>query len=63
MDIRATISGILAAICIIGAIVLTVLPNTQSSYEMANTCLFMATTFGGYVVGLYSTPNQNTNRD
>lgn len=58
MDIRALICGILALICILGAIIVAVMPQTTSSQGVIDACVFLASTFGGYVVGLYSSPTK-----
>jgi hypothetical protein len=52
-DPRAIIAGILAAIALVGAILLSVLERDAAQ---AAAVLGVASTFGGYVVGLYSEP-------
>lgn len=54
MDTRAIISGTLAALAIICG---TILAATNT--ENAGVCFALASTFGGYVVGLYSEPYAN----
>jgi hypothetical protein len=53
MDVRALICGLLAAIALIGGVVLAAI-NADPSQAAA--VLGLAGTFGGYVVGLYSQP-------
>lgn len=51
MDTRATISGSLAGLAIISGTILAAL-----GVENAAACFALASTFGGYAVGLYSEP-------
>lgn len=51
MDARAIISGSLAGVAIICGTVLAAMRA-----DMAGMCFALASTFGGYVVGLYSEP-------
>lgn len=57
MDHRAILSSILACITIICGTILAVL-----RVEYAGVCFALASTFGGYVVGLYSEPYRKTIR-
>ena len=52
MDTRATISGTLAGLAIICGTILAAL-----QIDNAGICFALASTFGGYVVGLYSEPH------
>lgn len=52
-DIRAIICGILAATALVCG---TVLAATNADGLVIGTVLGLAGTFGGYVVGLYSSP-------
>lgn len=58
MDTRAAISGILSLTCILGAILLAALPPNTNTPQVIDACVFLASTFGGYVVGLYSMPTK-----
>lgn len=58
MDTRAIISGTLAALAIISGTILAAL-----GVENAAVCFALASTFGGYVVGLYSEPRENNPND
>jgi hypothetical protein len=58
MDTRATISGILAGLAIISGTILAAL-----NLNIAAVCFTLASTFGGYVVGLYSEPHKNKPND
>lgn len=51
MDARAITSGSLAGLAIICGTVLAAM-----SVDSAGVCFALASTFGGYVVGLYSEP-------
>lgn len=51
MDIRAFIVGVLAALSIVGAILLAAL---NRDIAVVSGLLGLSGTFGGYVVGLYS---------
>lgn len=55
MDQRAIISGVLAAMAMICGTLLTV----QGMEQAGVACFALASTFGGYVVGLYSEPVTN----
>jgi len=58
MDTRAIISGSLAGLAIISGTILAAL-----EVENAAVCFALASTFGGYVVGLYSEPHANKPSD
>ncbi len=53
MDPRPIICGVLAALAIIGAIILAAL---QRDAAQVAALVGVCSTFGGYVVGLYSEP-------
>lgn len=57
MDERARIAGVLAAIAMIGGIILA-----ATSSNGVEALLGLAGTFGGYVVGLYSDPRSAASR-
>lgn len=54
-DVRPVISGLLAAIAIIGAIVLAAFERDATTVA---SLLGLAGTLAGYVVGLYSEPKE-----
>lgn len=56
IDIRAGICGTLAAIALVGGITLA----AMNDHQAAAGCFAMASTFTGYVVGLYSDPKAAT---
>lgn len=55
MDVRAIISGTLAGLAMICGTILAAMDMQQGGVV----CFGLASTFGGYVVGLYSEPQQN----
>lgn len=58
MDERAVISGILAATAIVAGTTLALM-----RIDAANILFGLASTFGGYVVGLYSEPSAKQSRE